>query len=117
MELTWRNFWFEGKDWVSEALGLSKEMLHVHLGLALFLAAALALRTRRRGLLVAWLAVAALQAANEALDARDWIMWTGSVNWAETARDTVATLFWPTVIALIWARATPLRRAEWAGRG
>ena len=55
-------------------------------------------------MLVAWIVVAALQAINEALDARDWINWTGSVNWSETTKDTIATLFWPTVLLLAWRR-------------
>ena len=46
--------------------------------------------------------VAGVQTVNEILDARDWINWTGTVNWAETIKDFVATLFWPSVLVLTW---------------
>ncbi|MDU8946163.1 hypothetical protein [Ovoidimarina sediminis] len=102
MELTWRTAWFESKAWVKEALGVSEEVLHVHLGLAVFLGLALLLRRRRFGVALAWLILLCLQALNEALDARDWIMWTGDVNWRETLADFAQTLFWPTVLLLLW---------------
>ena len=103
MGLTWRNAWFESKASLKEALGISEDVLHVHVGLAVFLALALLLRRWRFGVLIAWVALIFLQVVNEALDARDWIMWTGDVNWAETAGDFGQTLFWPTVLLLLWA--------------
>lgn len=102
MDLTWRNAWFESKAWIKEALGVSEGTLHVHFGLAVFLGFALLLRRRRYGVALAWGILVVLQALNEALDARDWIMWTGKVNWAETFGDFAQTLFWPTVLLGIW---------------
>lgn len=110
MTLSWRNFWFESKAWVEDVLGMSRDLIHVHVGLAIFLSCAILFRKRRHGLLMAWLVVATLQAFNELLDARDWVNWTGSVNWGEIAKDCVATLFWPTVIILSWRF---LRTARW----
>lgn len=81
MKLTWRNVWFESKAWLESELGM----------------------------LLAWSIVAGLQTLNELLDARDWINWTGSVNWSETAKDFGATLFWPTVILLSWRWIGPKR--------
>jgi hypothetical protein len=102
MDLTWRNFWFESKAWFESHIGLSKDVMHVHFGLGVFLSCALLMRKRRNGPLWAWCIVVLLQTMNEAMDARDWINWTGSLNWTETARDYAATLFWPTVLLLIW---------------
>ncbi|WP_272010772.1 hypothetical protein [Roseovarius sp. ZX-A-9] len=102
MELTWQTAWYESKAWIQRDLGMSGDTLHVHFGLALFLACAFLLRKRRYGMLLAWGVVAVLQALNEILDARDWIIWTGSVNWLETAKDFGTTLFWPTVLLLAW---------------
>ena len=107
MELTWRNFWFESKAEIKAALGMSEDMIHVHFGLALFLIGAVLLRNRRKGVLIAWCVGAFLQIVNEVLDAREWINWTGNVNWSEFLKDTGATLFWPTVLVLIW---------RWIGR-
>jgi hypothetical protein len=94
--------WYEGKQWLSDLVGLPHDQIHLHAGLAAFLGVALLLRRHAAAPLVAWLCVAAVQAANEALDARDWIGWTGQVNWRETLGDTVVTLFWPTVLLLLW---------------
>ena len=104
MDLTGKNFWFEGKALIESELGVLRDQAHVHFGLFVFLLISFLLRNRRHGMLVAWIVVAALQAINEALDARDWINWTGSVNWFETAKDSIATLFWPTVLLLTWRR-------------
>lgn len=100
--------WYDAKGWLKDFLDVASDQLHVHIGLAVFLAVALVLRRRRGAPIYAWLCVALVQAANEALDARDWIHWTGTINWPETIKDTVMTLFWPTVLVLIWR---PLRRA------
>lgn len=109
MELTWRNIWFESKALLKHQLGLSTDLMHVHLGLGLFLVCAVVLRTRRNGMLLAWIIVVGLQTFNELLDARDWINWTGSVNWSEAAKDFGATLFWPTVLLLSWRWVGPAR--------
>jgi hypothetical protein len=102
MDIDWRGLWLGSKRWINEDLGLSTNELHIHLGLAVFLALALLLRHRRQGPLVAWCVVAAGQGINEVFDARVWIGWTGTVNWPEAARDTFATLLWPTVLFFVW---------------
>lgn len=99
MELTWTNFWYETKTWLEQDLGFSKDLLHVHFGLGAFLAFSVVFRRRADSMFIAWTLVALLQTVNETLDARDWIHWTGSVNWNETAKDYARTLFWPTVLA------------------
>lgn len=43
-----------------------------------------------------------LQGLNEALDARDWWHWTGTVQWSEMLTDTLATIAAPTLLAALW---------------
>ncbi|MFZ5965222.1 hypothetical protein ACOXXX_19940 [Thalassococcus sp. BH17M4-6] len=109
MDLNWKNFWYESKGWLADEFGVVRDQLHVHFGLFVFLFIAMLLRNRRYGALMAWIVVASLQAINEALDARDWMNWTGSVNWGEIASDTIATLFWPTVLLVLWQSLGPRR--------
>ena len=104
MELTARNFWFESKALLRDTLGVSSDEAHIHAGLALFLMGALALRRRKHGFVLAWVVVFVGQTANEVMDARDWLMWTGTVNWPETAKDYVRTLFWPSVLCVIMTK-------------
>ena len=78
--------------------------LHIHGGLAIFLLSLLALRHFRHRLALAWLTVFLVQTLNEAMDARDWMMWTGTINWAEMTKDTVLTLFWPSLLCLFIAK-------------
>lgn len=93
-------FWSEGKAAVVGFLGVPDPLLHLVLGLAGFLALARILRGRRHALVIAWGAVALAQLVNEFLDARDWIHWTGTVNWSEAAWDTGLTLALPSAILL-----------------
>lgn len=93
MDVDWRRVWFESKAWVEVELGVSQDLLHVHVDLFIFLSFAVVLRKRRHGVYLAWGILALLQAVNEALDARDWINWVGVVNWRETVKDMAITLF------------------------
>lgn len=104
MQISGRTVWAESKRWIEDTLGIAGDQVHVHIGLAMFLIAAVILRRRKRGLLLAWLIVFFLQGFNEALDAWVWLNWTGTVNWAESARDFAATLFWPSVLCLLGRR-------------
>jgi len=90
-------FW-DAKEWVHVQTGLSPAMLHVHLGLAIWLLAALVMRRPIRD----WrpLAVlAGLQALNELGDRLFFGVWR-----ADLLRDCVTTLFWPAVIMLVARR-------------
>ena len=106
--------WSEAKGAVQEALWLPEPFLHVVVGLAAFLALSRLLKRQRHGALVALALVAAAQCLNEVLDARDWIRWTGRVNWAEAAWDTVLTLALPVALSL-WALVSRVSRGERRG--
>ena len=95
-------WWYEGKTNFLEFLSLDREAAHVHFGLFLFL---LSIFVFRKSEHVAWWAlglVAVLQAANEGLDALDWISWTGGINWSESLKDMINTLFWPSIFSALF---------------
>lgn len=98
---------------IVEALGLSKDALHVHFGLAIMLLAALALR-RPVGSLLPWLAVLAAAVGGELWDAVDDIRMLGEWRTRASIRDLFNTLLWPTVLlGLAKARLiSRVRRSE-----
>lgn len=94
---------------IVELLSLSKDALHVHVGLFVFVAAILLLGGRRTPWL-AWLAAAAVAAGLEVLDLRDDLTTAGHPRWLASLHDLVNTLFWPTVLTLLGSRITIGRR-------
>ena len=98
------SFWYEGKAWLKDAAGLSANELHIHGGLAIFLLSLLAFRHFKHRLALAWLTLFILQTLNEIMDARDWMMWTDTINWVEMAKDYALTLFWPSILCLFMAK-------------
>ena len=81
-------------------VGLSKDALHVYVGLIVFLATAAAARQglRSRLPLVAVLVVALL---GEALDIRDGLARHGEWRLGGSVHDVLNTLFWPVVLWLL----------------
>ena len=59
--------WEAAKNWLSSEFHVSHAVLHIHLGLAIYLLTSLVLR-RPLGSLLPWLVVAALELANETSD-------------------------------------------------
>jgi hypothetical protein len=109
--------WYGLKEAVARLFPITHDAMHVHVGLAIFLLSALLLRRHRYGMVLAWLATLSLEIVNEGLDARDWILWTGHVNWPETGRDMVDTLLWPSILlaALCGAGGARLPLADIGG--
>lgn len=86
--------------------GLSKDALHIYLGLGVWLLAA-ALFRRSITSLRPWLAVLVVACVIEGFDAfDDWVQ-LGRWRWRASLHDVVNTLFWPTVLAVL-ARFTRL---------
>lgn len=79
---------------------LSKDALHIYVGLIVFLAAAVVLRKPLRSI-VPWFAVVAIAIAGEALDMDDDIASLGHWRWGASLHDVLNTLFWPTVLMLL----------------
>jgi hypothetical protein len=90
-------FW-DAKEWVHVQTGLSPVMLHVHLGLAIWLLAALIMRRPLRD----WRPLALLAALQALNEVGDWLYfgrWRADVLW-----DCATTLFWPAIIMLVARR-------------
>ena len=82
---------------IVDLTGLSKDTLHVYMGLAVFFAVA-AVSPRRLRSVVPLLAVVAVAIAGEMLDMLvDENQW----RWQASAHDLLNTLFWPTAIWLL----------------
>ncbi len=96
------------KEWMKDSVWFSDGMLHLNVGLALFLAMVLILRRNPRRVVYAWVFVALLQTVNEVFDAWIGISRSGDVNWNEMGKDFLATLFWPSVLLILWK---PLMRS------
>jgi hypothetical protein len=88
---------------VATLLGISKDALHIHLGLFLFVALVLLLR-RSPAHPLPWLIVLGFEVVNEVFDIFHWHSGAWSIN----------TMWWPTV-ALLLAR-WDLRRQERTSR-
>lgn len=93
-----------------EGSGLAKDALHVHFGLAVFVAARLVWRWRY-GWAVAWLAALMVTLGGEWLDLRGealaGALQPDSAHW----HDVWNTMFWPTVLALFGRWLQPTRPA------
>lgn len=85
---------------IIQASGLSKDALHVYVGLAVFLVAAALLRKPLRSI-VPWLLVLIVASMGELLDMRDDIVSFGYWRWGASLHDVLNTLFWPTVLFLL----------------
>lgn len=90
------------------ALGLSKDALHIHVGLGAFLLTALVFRLPLRSWWP-WLASAALACLGEVVDMRDDLASLGRWRWQASLHDLWNTAFWPTVLFVL-ARCTRLLR-------
>ena len=88
---------------IVELTGLSKDALHVYVGLAIFLAVAAISRKPLRSI-VPWLAVLVVAIAGEVVDMIDDLSNLGHWRWDASLRDVLNTLFWPTVLWLLGRR-------------
>lgn len=89
------------KLWLVDVVGLSKDALHIYVGLAVFLVAVYLLR-RRSPTVVPLLFVFAVAVAGEILDARDDLRGLGHWRWRASLHDIVNTMFWPLVLWSVW---------------
>ncbi len=79
--------------------GLSKDALHIYIGMAVLFATAAILRKPLRSH-APWLVVLFIALLGELIDIIDEIIHIGYWDWAISAHDIANTLFWPTVIYL-----------------
>jgi hypothetical protein len=85
---------------IVSATGLSKDALHVYVGLAVFLLVAL-LGSKPRTSWKPWLAVLVVAVCGELLDMADDLMSLGHWRWHASLHDLVNTCFWPTVLTML----------------
>ncbi len=90
--------------------GLSKDALHVHVGLGTMFGSAMIFRREFRSFLP-WLVVLMAAVCGEMFDMYDDLRSPGYWQWDLSVHDIANTLFWPTVLLLvartgIWARVT-----------
>lgn len=104
---------------ISRATGISPDALHVLTGMLILVLAAVALR-RPPWSWQAWLVVAIAETVNEAYDMLQTIYPSDEGNIRASLHDFALTLFWPSVIVLLFpmfvtlteadAQASPVRR-------
>lgn len=85
---------------VVHAAGLSKDALHIYVGLIVFVVVAIAVR-RRPASYFPLIAVVVAAILGELVDMRDDIKSLGAWRWRASLHDVVNTVFWPFVITLL----------------
>lgn len=83
---------------VVSILGLSKDALHIHVGLLVFMTVSYLVRKRYRAALPL-LAVLVVACLGEILDARDDVATLGVWRWRSSLHDVSNTMFWPIVLS------------------
>lgn len=91
---------------VLDAVSLSKDAIHLHIGLLVFFLAVVLWRRRRFDFL-ALLPVLFVAGAMEMLDLCDDLESLGYMRWSASLHDLINTTFWPTLIVI---------SANWLGR-
>lgn len=94
---------------LSQLLHLSKDALHIHLGLLIMLLVMIVLR-KSPASIIPWLVVFGLELVNEALDALHWHGGRLEFGILGGLQDIVNTMLWPTVILLLARYTRILRR-------
>lgn len=94
-------------DAIEAVTGLSRPMLHLHAGMAIYVVTQTFLR-ERRGSVVALGMVAIAELGNEVMNRLYW----GSWRWTDTLGDIATTLFWPSLCLAV----SGYRRKRWSSR-
>jgi hypothetical protein len=91
---------------LSELLGISKDALHIHLGLSIYLIVMLVFR-RQLTSWVPWLALLAFEIVNEVMDIFHVHEGVMAFELGDSPKDILNTMFWPTVVLLTarWRQA------------
>ncbi|EAQ98174.2 hypothetical protein [Congregibacter litoralis] len=85
---------------ILNAVDLSKDAVHIYVGMAVFLITIIVWQRGR----ISWLSlipVIAVATVMEALDLHDDSRSFGYLRWGASAHDLLNTVFWPTVIVLL----------------
>jgi len=93
---------------LAEFLGITKDALHIHIGLAIFFGLAVLLK-RSPSSLLPWLGVLGFELLNELMDIFHWHAGAFSFELGDSLKDIVNTMAWPT-IALFGFRLAEARK-------
>lgn len=96
---------------IVSATGLSKDALHIYVGLTVYWVTTLALGKHARAF-HPLLIVVFIACAGEVLDMRDDISSLGYWRWSASLHDVVNTSFWPFVLYLIGRRTSAFSRHD-----
>jgi hypothetical protein len=88
------------KTTIIVATGLSRDALHIYLGLAVLLLSVALLRKPLRSF-IPWGVVWVVSILGELLDMRDDFVVYGYWRWDASVHDVLNTMFWPTVLMLL----------------
>lgn len=89
------------KTQLAELLGISKDALHIHVGLAIFVLAWLVLQRFRWAPWGALVVIALFEIGNEFMDLFHWHAGTMSMEVGDMWTDLLNTLIWPLVATLV----------------
>ncbi len=87
------------KIYLMQYLPLSKDAIHVYIGLSVYFVTGIS--TKRLATVWPVLAVLILSLLMECFDLRDDLSAYGQFRWSASLHDIVNTLFWPVIITLI----------------
>lgn len=93
--MTW---WTEFKGQLADSLRVDQDLLHILFGLILFCGFVACLRRRSHARILAFSGLVLVQLFNEVLDGLQWRIWTGEINWRESALDTALTIALPLAV-------------------
>ncbi|WP_206485095.1 hypothetical protein [Thalassotalea sp. G2M2-11] len=84
---------------ILDLVDLSRDAIHIHIGLAVFLLAIIFWR-RQQVDLWALVPVFLIACLMEALDLRDDLATFGYLRWSASLHDVINTVFWPTIAVI-----------------
>lgn len=96
---------------LAEFLGITKDALHIHIGLAIFFGLVVVLR-RSPSSILPWLGLLAFELVNELMDIFHWHQGTFSFEIGDSLKDVINTMIWPTVALLTFRFVERRRRAS-----
>ena len=96
---------------LAQFLGITKDALHIHIGLAIFFGLVVVLR-RSPSSIFPWLGLLTIELGNEIMDIFHWHQGTFSFEIGDSFKDVNNTMTWPTLALLTFRYVERRRRAS-----
>jgi len=103
---------YQLKSTINSLLPFTADALHVHFGLFLFIVVAALVKNDARRFVIAFWAVLAVCLASEVLDVLYDLSAGNPIRWRNGIKDTVNTMLWPAVWAVIGTQLARRRAAN-----